>query len=117
MYGPIWPISVSPWEVHLCCIRSDNQAAKAAADQIYQQLEGLGLEVLYDDRNVRAGVMFSDADLIGIPIRIIVSPRNQSEGNCEITLRDKRKTEMIPLGEVASIAVQWVKKMKEQLYK
>ncbi len=117
MYGPVWPISVSPWEVHLCCIRSDNQAAKAAADQIYQQLEGLGLEVLYDDRNVRAGVMFSDADLIGIPIRIIVSPRNQSEGNCEITLRDKSKTEMIPLGEVASIAVQWVKKMKEQLYK
>lgn len=115
MYGPIWPISVSPWEVHLCCVRSDHPAAKAAADQIYQQLVNLGLEVLYDDRDVRAGVMFSDADLIGIPVRIIVSPRNQSKGNCEITLRDKSKTEIIPLEETASIAVQWVKKLKEQL--
>ena len=116
-FGPIWPISIAPWEVHLCCVRSDDPEAKAAADLVCRQLEDMGLEVLYDDRDVRAGVMFSDADLLGVPVRVIVSPRNLKAGKIEIALRDKSRTEIIPMEKISGTAAQWVKELKEQLKK
>jgi prolyl-tRNA synthetase len=88
-YGPIWPMSIAPWQVHICAVRSDNQDVKDYADKLYNELKEKGVEVIYDDRNVSAGVMFSDADLLGIPFRIIVSPRNMKENCCEIVSRDK----------------------------
>lgn len=72
--GPIWPVSIAPWQVHLCCMRSDNREVREAADKLYDGLQKAGIEVLYDDRNVSAGIMFSDADLLGIPVRLIMSP-------------------------------------------
>ena len=78
-------------------------------------MEDMGLEVLYDDRNVRAGVMFSDADLLGAPVRVIISPRNCQEGKGELTLRDKSRTELISLEEIAGTAGRWVRELAEQL--
>ncbi len=98
-YGPIWPKSIAPWQVHLCCLRSDDPDAKACADKLYAELEEKGVEVIYDDRNVSAGVMFSDADLLGIPLRVIVSPRNLKEGAVELASRDKTLREKVPVGE------------------
>ena len=89
-YGPIWPMAIAPWQVHLCCVRPDDQEVKAFADKLYEELQGHGVEVLYDDRKVSAGVMFSDADLMGVPVRVIASPRNMKEGCCEIVTRDKK---------------------------
>ena len=89
-YGPIWPMSVSPWQVHLCAVRADHAEVKAYADTLYQTLQDNGVEVLYDDRAVRAGVMFSDADLLGVPLRVIVSPRNVEQNIVEVVSRDKR---------------------------
>lgn len=91
-YGPIWPMSVAPWQVHICAVRADHIEVRECADQLYDALQKQGLEVLYDDRAVSAGVMFSDADLLGVPLRIIVSPRNLKEGCCEIVARDKSFT-------------------------
>ena len=88
-FGPIWPISIAPWQVHLCCLRSDDVVAKEFADKLYEDLQKEGIEVIYDDRNVRAGVMFSDADLLGVPVRVVVSPRAISESAFEIVTRDK----------------------------
>ncbi|HHV58732.1 MAG TPA: proline--tRNA ligase [Clostridiaceae bacterium] len=88
-YGPIWPISIAPWQVHICAIRSDDAQVKEYADKLYDELWTKGIEVIYDDRNVSAGVMFSDADLLGVPIRVIISPRNMAENCCEIVTRDK----------------------------
>jgi len=88
-FGPIWPMSIAPWQVHLCCVRADDEEAKAFADELYKQLQEARIEVIYDDRAVRAGVIFSDADLLGVPIRIIVSPRNMANNCCEITTRNK----------------------------
>jgi len=88
-YGPIWPITIAPWQVHLCCLRSDDLPTKECADTLYQYLLDANIEVIYDDRNVRAGVMFSDADLLGVPIRVIVSPKNIQENRVEIITRDK----------------------------
>lgn len=87
--GPIWPMPIAPWQVHLCAVRADDAEVKALADQIYGELLALGIEVIYDDRAVSAGVMFSDADLLGVPLRLIVSPRNLKENCVEILSRTK----------------------------
>lgn len=111
-YGPIWPITIAPWQVHLCCLRADDLEAKQTADRLYQELLGKGVEVIYDDRNVRAGMMFSDADLLGVPIRVVVSPRNLKESKVEISTRDKSVQCSAPLEE----AVGEILKLREKLF-
>lgn len=88
-YGPIWPLAVAPWQVHICAVRADDADVKAYADKLYEELQNNGVEVIYDDRTVSAGVMFSDADLLGVPFRVIVSPRNMKQNIVEIVSRDK----------------------------
>lgn len=105
-YGPVWPMSIAPWQVHICAVRPDSDNVRETADGIYAELEAKGVEVLYDDRSVSAGVMFSDADLLGIPLRIIVSPRNLKENVCEIVSRDKSVSEKIPLCDVVSKVIE-----------
>ncbi|MGN1422512.1 MAG: proline--tRNA ligase [Oscillospiraceae bacterium] len=94
-YGPIWPMAIAPWQVHICAVRSDDEAVRAAADKLYDELRAAGVEVIFDDRNVRAGVMFSDADLLGVPLRVVVSPRNLEEGVFELSSRDKTISEKL----------------------
>lgn len=101
-YGPIWPISIAPWQVHLCAVRADDPAVCACADQLYEDLQGKGVEVIYDDRNISAGVMFSDADLLGVPIRVIVSLRNLRENCCEIVTRDKSICQKAPVADTVA---------------
>lgn len=95
-YGPIWPMSIAPWQIHLCAVRSDDAQVKVFADQLYEELLKKGVEVVYDDRTVRAGVMFSDADLLGVPLRVVVSPRNLKQNQLEVVSRDKTFSENIP---------------------
>jgi prolyl-tRNA synthetase len=89
--GPIWPARVAPWQAHICCLRADTPNVRETADKLYRELQKLGVETIYDDRAVSAGIMFADADLLGIPFRVIVSPRGLDEGLCEIAFRDKRE--------------------------
>ena len=95
--GPIWPMAIAPWQVHLCAVRSDNKEVKIVADMLYDGLSKKGIEVIYDDRSVSAGVMFSTADLLGVPYRVVVSPRNIKESCCEISSRDKQLSFKQPL--------------------
>ncbi len=99
-YGPIWPKAIAPWQVHLCAVRVDDEEVRAYADKLYEDLQNAGIEVIYDDRSVRAGVMFADADLLGIPLRIIVSPKNMKQGVVEVASRDKTLKTQIPLDNV-----------------
>ncbi|MDE7398716.1 MAG: proline--tRNA ligase [Oscillospiraceae bacterium] len=94
-FGPIWPMAIAPWQVHLCAVRPDDERVKSAADKLYEDLQNADIEVIYDDRNVRAGVMFSDADLLGVPLRVVVSPRNLDEGVYELSSRDKKLSEKL----------------------
>jgi prolyl-tRNA synthetase len=105
-YGPIWPKAIAPYQVHLCAVRADNQEVKELADKIYEELENCGVEVIYDDRNVSAGIMFSDADLLGVPVRVIVSPRNFKQGVVEIVARDKSFSVSAPI----ETAIEEIKK-------
>ncbi len=112
-YGPIFPISIAPWEVHICCIRPDDLETKSAADHLYEELTKQKVEVLYDDREgVRGGQMFADADLIGVPIRVIVSPRNLKDEKIEVSTRDKSVHAVVEVSE----SLAYIMKLRERLY-
>lgn len=114
-YGPIWPISIAPWQVHICCLRSDDQEAKACADKLYEELNDQHIEVIYDDRNVRPGVMFSDADLLGVPIRLVVSPRNMKEGVIELSTRDKSVQKKVTIEETIPTVKELIQTLMSEL--
>jgi prolyl-tRNA synthetase len=107
-FGPIWPISVAPWQVHVNAIDVNQDEVRTAAEMLVADLAGAGLEVLFDDRNERPGVQFADADLIGIPIRFIVSPRNLAEGHLEWKRRDTGEKGFLEPGEAADAARTWI---------
>ncbi|MBQ7112779.1 MAG: proline--tRNA ligase [Clostridia bacterium] len=110
-YGPIWPMSIAPWQVHLCCMRADNAEVHAYADSLYEALLDKGVEVIYDDRSVSAGVMFSDADLLGVPVRVVCSPRNMKDGCIELSTRDKSFSAKVPVAE----AVERIVALRDEL--
>lgn len=114
-YGPVWPITIAPWQVHLCCLRADDAEAKAFADELYASLQKEHIEVIYDDRNVRPGVMFSDADLLGVPIRLVVSPRNMKDAVVELSSRDKSVQDKVALDAVVPTVKDLIAKMTKEI--
>lgn len=85
--GLVWPMSVAPWHIYLCPIRLDDPAVKEKAEWLYKKLTAENFEVLYDDRETSAGVKFTDSELMGIPVRIVISPKTIENGQVEITIR------------------------------
>jgi prolyl-tRNA synthetase len=86
--GIQWPITIAPYQVALVSLATERTPeVTAAADQIYRQLQDAGIEVLYDDRDERAGVKFNDADLLGIPIRLTVGGKGLKNGVVERKIR------------------------------
>ena len=80
---------IAPWQVEICCLQSEDEVVKNTSDDLYKKLTDEGVEVLYDDRDIRAGAMFADADLFGVPIRVVVSKKTCEKGVVEISYRDK----------------------------
>ncbi|MFO8101715.1 MAG: proline--tRNA ligase [Dehalococcoidia bacterium] len=99
--GIIWPLSIAPYQVYICVLNADKPDVLAAAENLLAELEQSGLEVLFDDRDESAGVKFNDADLMGIPARVVISPRNLKQGSAEVKMRDKKEAEMVPLENVS----------------
>ena len=112
-YGPIWPMSIAPWQVHICAMNLDKEGVREVADNLYENLQNAGIEVIYDDRAVSAGNKFSDADLLGVPVRVVVSPRNLKESAVEVSTRDKSLMEKVPVEN----AEQYVKDLVAKLLK
>ncbi len=110
-FGPIWPMSIAPWQVQICNLRVDDAAVTETAEQLYADLQAAGVEVLYDDRDIRPGAMFADADLFGVPVRVIVSPKTLAEGCVEIAARDKSFRENVPVAEASAWLRQRVNEM------
>lgn len=97
-YGLKWPVSVAPYHVHLILL--PDVTTSPFAKQVYQDLKRAGIEVLFDDRDERAGVKFNDADLIGLAIRLTVSKKSLENGGVEMKLRSEDTKEIVPVGEV-----------------
>ena len=103
-YGPIWPMAIAPWQVHICALKAVDAKVKETAETLYDELTKAGIEVIFDDRPVSAGVMFSDADLLGVPLRLVVSPKTCKKGIVEFSARDKSfKEELLPEAVVDAI--------------
>ncbi len=110
-YGPIWPITIAPWQVEICALRIDDANVRAAADKLYRELEAAGVEVLFDDRPVSAGVMFSDADLLGAPVRVVISPKTLSRNAFELAARDKSFREDVAIDTAVETIERKVKEL------
>jgi prolyl-tRNA synthetase len=95
--GIIWPVTIAPYQVHLCSISADNSEVASAAEGLYLQLQQKGFEVLYDDRGESPGVKLNDADLLGMPLRVILSPRTLKSQSVEVKKRSEREAVIIPL--------------------
>ena len=109
--GIIWPRSVAPYRVHLVALNPDRADVREAAEKLYEELRGAGIEVLYDDREESAGVKFNDADLLGMPLRLTVSPRTLEKGAVEVKGRREAAGRLVALGE----AVREVKDLFDRL--
>ena len=101
--GMIWPVSIAPYHAAVLTLGREPELARAA-EEVCAALAAAGVEVLYDDRDERAGVKFKDADLIGLPIRIAVGKRGLADGNVEWKQRGEKDVAMVAIGEVASRA-------------
>ena len=95
--GIIWPKELAPFQVHIVAIQPDKPGVRETADRLYDELQAAGLEPLYDDRDETPGVKFNDADLLGMPLRVTVSPRNLDKGSLEVRPRTATENELIPL--------------------
>jgi prolyl-tRNA synthetase len=93
--GIVWPVSVAPFKVHLIEITSEKTEVKKAAEDLYTKLAENGIEVLYDDREMRAGEKFGDSDLIGIPLRIVISEKGIAIGEFEVKERKNGNISML----------------------
>lgn len=105
--GIIWPVAIAPYHAIISIPNIADRGQVQAAEKLYTQLNQVGIETLLDDRDERAGVKFKDADLIGIPYRIVAG-RSLQSGKVEVVERATRKSQEIPLAEVATILKQWI---------
>lgn len=106
-YGIIMPKAIAPYPVHICALRLDDERVQTIANKIYSELENSGIECLFDDRNVSAGNKFADADLIGMPIRVVISPKGLDENTIEI--KDRATGEVIKV--TTEEAIKTIKSM------
>ncbi|HHY83413.1 MAG TPA: proline--tRNA ligase [Clostridiales bacterium] len=108
-YGPIWPKAVAPWLIHICMLNQTQPEVNDLGFKLYNELKK-DWDVLLDDRGAAAGVQFADADLLGAPVRIILSKRNAANGQVEIVTRDKKIKKLVQAEnvrqEVSSILEQ-----------
>lgn len=101
--GIIWPITIAPYQVYLVSLSTKNTPeVSEAAERVYEQLGQAGIEVLYDDRDERAGVKFNDADLLGIPIRLTIGRRGVQNGIAEVKLRQDDESGELPLDDIVA---------------
>jgi len=101
--GIIWPKEISPFDIHLIEVKSQKSKVKSTAEKLYRDLQKSGKEVLYDDRNKSAGEKFADADLIGIPVRLVISEKTLAKNSAEIKKRSEKKTKLINFGGIKNL--------------
>ena len=109
--GIIWPRSIAPYEAIVVPVNAKNEDQMAVAEEIYQGLLAQGVDAIIDDRKERAGVKFKDADLIGYPMRITVSPKALEEGSVEVKIRRSGEVKMVEKANAISEIVEILKNL------
>lgn len=124
-HGLIWPISITPYAVHLVVLdkKAESQEQEgdvtdqplAIAENLYEFFQSAGIEILFDDRNESPGVKFNDADLIGIPVRLTVSERSLQSGGVEVKLRNQEDKSIVPVEEVISYVEETIQVLQSKI--
>ena len=113
--GIIWPISIAPYEVLITPLNPEDAEVSAVADRLYASLTEQGVDVLLDDRPLRAGVKFKDADLIGLPVRVTVGKRAVAEGHVEVKLRRESDSQHIDIDQSVDHILEVMASLKAEL--
>ena len=100
--GIIWPPAIAPYHIYLCPLRLENPEVAKTAEKLYEDLTKENLETLFDDRNESPGIKFNDADLLGIPLRLTLSPRTLQSQSIEIKWRNAKQTQLLPLAGITA---------------
>lgn len=98
--GIVWPMTIAPWQIHFCPLRLDDENVSAVADELYKKMTDAGIEVLFDDRNVSAGIKLTDSELMGMPIRVVISPKTMANTEAEVTIRATGEKLFISIAEL-----------------
>ena len=112
--GIVWPMTVAPYHVAVIPIQYKDKM-KEVADKIYSELNAEGIDVILDDRNERPGVKFTDSELIGYPVRIVVGDKNLP--NVEVKMRNKDEANLIPFEEASAKVAEYVREELKKLNK
>lgn len=112
--GLVWPMSIAPWQIYFCPLRLDDSEVNKKAEEINNSLEK-AFEVLYDDRIVSAGIKLTDSELMGIPIRVLISPRSLANDEAELTIRRTGEKIMVKLENLISSLKSIINKEMEAL--
>ncbi|HCJ66261.1 MAG TPA: proline--tRNA ligase, partial [Elusimicrobia bacterium] len=100
--GIIWPVNIAPYQLVVILVNSKEEKVRQISEKIYSELQKAGYEVLLDDRDERPGVKFKDTDLIGIPVRVVVSEKNLLQGKVEVKKRNESEFTLIPIDSLVS---------------
>jgi len=99
--GIVWSMALAPYEVLLVPVKVPDEPSMKAAKKLHEELTAAGIDVLLDDRDCRAGVKFKDADLLGIPLRVVIGERGLKEGKFEMKWRWEKEAQLIDVGTAA----------------
>ena len=101
-HGISWPRAIAPWDVHLVALGKPGTEERELADRLYEELQQAGLEVLYDDRDMRPGEKFVEAELLGCPVRVVAGKRSLEAGELEVQVRRGTEQRSVPIDGAAA---------------
>jgi len=110
--GIVWPLPLAPFSVLVIGLSPNDPASMAAAESLVAELEGRGVDVLFDDRDERPGVKFKDADLVGVPVRAVVGGKSFAAGQIEISLRRDRAKTLVPIAEALAKVLEQLESLR-----
>jgi prolyl-tRNA synthetase len=113
--GCVLPITIAPFEVEIVPINVSSEPVMAEANRIYDELRAGGVDVLLDDRDARPGVKFKDADLIGIPLRVVVGDKGLANGQIEVKRRTDEKATLVATADAVATVLAWRQEMLDKL--
>jgi prolyl-tRNA synthetase len=113
--GIIWPISIAPYECVVVPLNVQDAQVMEVAEKYYAELLAAGVDVLLDDRDLRAGAKFKDADLVGFPLRITIGGKGLTEGIVELKWRDEKEATKAPINEGVATVQQQINARKSKL--
>jgi prolyl-tRNA synthetase len=111
--GIIWPVALAPYEVLVVPLKASDEATMKIAERLHDELSAAGIDVLMDDRDQRPGVKFKDADLIGIPLRVVVGERGLKQGQLEAKWRWDAESQMIDAATAVMTITDWIRQERQ----